>query len=198
MIWLCFIRRIFEHIHCFLHISIFIDTDPSRHTKDLLRIICFHTCLHASLIDFSLQKGTQSEFVSTHTFARKRHAPARVDFFFDLTWGLLILRSRLFSSRLQLSLVCDTKYWGVYSSHKKWIAAVASNQFIRFTQQPHIVKTQEGDRKEARHKWGCRLYALAWLRTQRQDFHVDQHCSAAWNFSSAIQYIQWFQLSKNE
>jgi len=81
----------------------------------------------------------------------------RLVFFLLLTWHggcwfwevVFHRRSDVaFSSRLQLSLVCDTKYWGVYSSHKKWIAAVASNHFIRFTQQPHIVRRRKVTEKK--------------------------------------------------
>ena len=58
----------------------FIDTDSSRHiiTTYLLCVICFRTCGHAGLIDFSLQKATLSKFANRHGDVR-RHAPACVD-----------------------------------------------------------------------------------------------------------------------
>jgi len=77
---LYFISIFVEHIRSFAQIYFFIDTDSSRHiiATYLLCVICFRTCGHASLIDFSLQKATLSKFANRHGDVR-RHAPACVD-----------------------------------------------------------------------------------------------------------------------
>lgn len=74
-----FISIFVEHIHSFVQIFFSsIQIPPDITTTYLLCVICFRTCGHASLIDFSLRKATLSKFANRHGDVR-RHAPACVD-----------------------------------------------------------------------------------------------------------------------